>query len=407
VGAATILHADLDAFYAAVAVRDRPQLRGRPVAVGGGVILSCTYEARSFGVEGGMALREARRLCPHLVVVPGSFPEYVAESRRVFAIFERFTPWVEPLSIDEAFLDVSGARRLFGEPVTIAGELRSAVALETGLAVSVGVARTKFLAKVASRLAKPDGILAVSPEGELEFLHSLPVDALWGVGPVVTRRLAAYGIATVGELAHVPVRSVSRWLGPGRAHHLAALAWNLDPRAVDPRRRARSVGAQRTFATRSRDRERQAAVLLELADRVGRRMRSAGRCGRRVTVRIRFADFETITRSTTLGAPTAATDVIYRAARRLAAPAADDVRGLRLLGISVSEISACGHLQLALPFDDSPDVLRPGSPAAEDRLTLDSTVDRLRDRFGREAVRRAAVMHSPEKATLRELTDPS
>jgi DNA polymerase-4 len=407
VSAATILHADLDAFYAAVAVRDRPHLRGRPVAVGGGVVLSCTYEARAFGVEGGMPLSEARRRCPRLVVVPGSFSEYVAVSRRVFAIFERFTPSVEALSIDEAFLDVSGARRLVGEPVTIAHDLRRAVATETGLALSVGVARTKFLAKVASRLAKPDGVLAVCPDDELAFLHSLPVDALWGVGPVVARRLAAYGIATVGDLARVPVPSVARWLGPGTARHLGALAWNRDPRSVEPRRRARSVGAQRTFAARSRDEVKHAAVLLELADRVGRRMRAAGRSGRRVTVRIRFADFEEITRSATLGAPTATTDVIYRAARRLAAPAAHDGRGIRLLGVTMSEIATGGPLQLALPLDESPDVLRPGSPAAEARLTLDSTVDLLRDRFGREAVRRAAVLDSPAQATLRELAERS
>jgi DNA polymerase-4 len=351
-----------------------------------------------------MRLREARRLCPRLIVVPGSFPEYVAESRRVFAIFERFTPRVEPLSIDEAFLDVSGARRLLGEPAGIAHDLRRTVALETGLALSVGVARTKFLAKVASRLAKPDGILAVSPDDEVEFLHALPVDVLWGVGPVVARRLAAYGIATVGDLAGVPAASVARWLGPGLGRHVGALADNRDPRPVEPRRRARSVGAQRTFGAGSRDPVRHAAVLLELAERVGRRMRAAGRSGRRVTVRIRFADFDTITRSATLDAPTAGTDVIYRTARRLADPAARDGRPIRLFGVTLSEITTGGPLQLALPFDD-PGALRPGSPATEARRALDAAVDRLRDRFGRAAVQRAAVMTSPTRVTLRELTE--
>jgi DNA polymerase-4 len=405
VSPATILHADLDAFYASVEVRNQPRLRGLPVAVGGGVVLSCTYEARAFGVAGGMPIGEARRRCPRLVVVHGSFSDYVGESRRVFEIFERFTPQVEPLSIDEGFLDVGGARRLFGSPRRIGSALRAAVRAETGLAVSVGAANTKFLAKVASRLAKPDGMIVVEPGDEIEFLHALPVEALWGVGPATASRLARYGITTVHDIASLPAASLKRWLGPGLGSHIGALAQNRDPRPVEPRRGAGSVGSQRTFARSSHDADLRDAVLLDLADRVGRRLRAKGRSGRRITVRIRYADFEEATRSTTLTAPTAATDAIYRVARRLSLPAAEDPRGLRLLGVSVSLLDAGAPLQLELPLGDVDPVQRAGTAAYATRRAVDATVDGLRQRFGRDAIRRAALLDAGTGPTLRELAE--
>lgn len=397
-GAATILHADLDAFYASVEILREPSLRGRPMAVGGGVVLSATYEARRHGVRSGMRLADARARCPGLVVVRGSFGDYVGYSRRVMAVFRRFTPLVEPISIDEAFLEVHGAARLFGPPPEIARKVREAVRAETGLPLSVGVATTKFLAKVASRVAKPDGLIAVAAGTELGFLHRLDVDLLWGVGPVTRERLAGAGIRTVGDLAAVPPAVLAGVLGHHGAAHLHALAWNRDPRPVVTGRRAGSVGAQSTFGRDVGDPAAHRAVLLRLAERVGSRLRAKGRAGRTVTVRVRFADFETVTRQTALPGPTSSTSALYRAGRDLTGAALAEVgrgRGLRLLGISVSHLTRLPDLQMELPLTGAglaDPVLRPGSPEALARRRLDVAVDRAREAFGRDAVSRAALL---------------
>ena len=397
-GMATILHVDLDAFYASVELLRDPSLRGKPMAVGGGVVLSATYEARRFGVRSGMRLKEARSLCPNLIVVRGAFSDYVRHSREVMAIFRRFTPAVEPISIDEAFLDVAGSVHLFGPPAAIGDHIRRAILHETGLPASVGVASTKFLAKVGSRVAKPDGMIVVRPGAEIAFLHPLDVDLLWGVGPVTGHRLARYGIRTVGDLAAVPAASLSTWLGKGMGAHLHALAWNRDPRPVRPGRRAGWVGAQSTFGRDVTDPEERRRVLLRLAERVGSRLRAKGRAGRTVTSRVRFADFETITRQMSLPGPTAATSSLFRVACRLTEQAvahAGHGRGLRLLGISVSRLVRTPIQQMELPLEggdlDDP-VVRPGSPAALAHRALDAAADDARERFGRDAVHRAALL---------------
>ena len=401
-GAATILHADLDAFYASVEVRDLPALRGRPVAVGGGVILSATYEARALGVHAPMSVGVARARCPGLVVVPAHFSRYVEISRSVMEVMRRFTPLVEAISIDEAFLDVSGTTRLFGEPHQIAARIRCAVRAEVDLPISVGAATTKHLAKIASRVAKPDGMLVVEPGSESGFLAPLSVGHLWGIGPVGERRLAEYGIRTIGDLAAVPEDALASWLGRHWGRHLWHLAHNHDPRSVEGGHRAGSVGAQSAGdATATPDRH---TTLLALADRVGSRLRRKGRAGRRITVRARFADMASVTRSLTLPAPIAETTSLYRAAAALAdGLVAERAAGRRvnLVGISVDLLEDAPHLQLelALGAGQGPDdpALRAGSDIHRRLRSLDAAVDRARNRFGRGAVQRAAVLgHEPE-----------
>ncbi|MCJ7725629.1 MAG: DNA polymerase IV [Acidimicrobiia bacterium] len=397
-GAASILHIDLDAFYASAEVLRNPSLEGRPVAVGGGVVLSATYEARRFGVRSGMSIRDAKSRCPGLIVVSGEFADYAAYSQQVMEIFRRFTPLVEPISIDEAFLDVGGSAHLFGPPVTIGQTIRRTIRSETGLPASVGIATTKFLAKVASRVAKPDGLVAVAPGTEIQFLHPLDVDAIWGVGPVTRERLAGYGIRSVGDLAAVPVDALAAWLGIGAGRHLHALAWNQDPRPVTRGRRAGSVGAQSTFGRDVTDPAEHRRILLRLAERVGSRLRTKGRAGRTVTAYIRFADFETVTRQMRLPGPTAATSALFRAGCRLTDQARREVgsaRGLRLLGISVSHLERLPSLQMELPLegDDLDDpILRPGSHLGSAHRSLDAAVERARSAFGRESVGRAALL---------------
>lgn len=403
-GAATILHADLDAFYASVELTRRPELRGRPLVVGGGVVLAATYEARRFGVHAPMPVGEARRRCPGLVVVGGRFADYAEASRRVFAIFRRFTPVVEPLSIDEAFLETAGVVRLFGPPTEIARRLKAAVREEAGLPLSVGVARTKFLAKVASRRAKPDGLLAVDPQSELAFLHPLPVGALWGVGPVTEARLARFGIRTVGELAELPSVVVDGLVGGELGAHLRALAWNRDPRPVVAGRGAGSVGAQSTFGRDVRDGAAAERVLLGVAERVGRRLRRKGLEGRRITVRVRFADFDTLTRSSTVPAPLASTTAIFRIARRLTSGVVEERgggRGLRLLGISVSLLRPSAALQLELPCPTmgGDPAERPGSPRGRRLDLVEHAADRVEERFGAGTIRRASLLPGPPPAT--------
>jgi len=408
--AASILHADLDAFYASVEVRDNPALVGKPVAVGGGVVLAATYEARAFGVRSAMTGRTARRLCSNLVVVPARFSAYVAASKVVMEILERYTPKIEPISIDEAFLDVGGAEALFGTPADIARAIRADVASEARLPISVGIATTKHLAKIASRLAKPDGLVLVEPGREEEFLHPLPVSYLWGVGPVGEERLARYGIHTIGELAALPSDALTGFLGPHWGEHLWNLSNNRDQRSVAHRGRAGSVGAQ--SAGDGTDTDRRHRTLLELADRIGTRLRRKGIGGRRITARIRFRDMKAITRARMLPGPISETTAIYRVAAGLVDPAVAERPDDRvtLVGISVSALSERPHLQLELPMgglEDDP-TTRPGSTEHARRRALDAAVDQARARYGRSSVRRAAVMgnESEQRSPVEEMEAP-
>ncbi len=404
--AATILHADLDAFYASVEVRDNPRLQGLPVAVGGGVILAATYEARRFGVRSAMSGVEARRRCPNLRVVPGRFEEYVATSKRVIEIFERYTPLVEPISIDEAFLEVGGSIGLFGQPDAIARSLRSAVRDEIGLPISVGVATTKHLAKIASRVAKPDGLIVVPAGREDDFLHPLPVTYIWGVGPVGEEQLARYGIQTIGQLAELRPTTLAGWLGRHWGQHLWHLANNRDSRPVERSTGRGSVGAQ--SAGRATDLETRHRTLLSLADRIGTRLRRKERAGRRITVRVRFDDMSVVSRAVTLPGPIAQTTAIHHQATALAdALVAErgEGKGVTLVGISVSILQRAPHIQMELSLSGLPEdaVVRAGSVENLLHHDLDDAVDRARLRFGRGAVKRAAVLGSEPE--IRSPTD--
>jgi DNA polymerase-4 len=378
-----ILHADLDSFYASVEQRDEPRLRGRPVIVGAGVVLAASYEAKAYGVRSAMGGRQARELCPQAVVVPPRFDAYVEASRAVFAIFDDTTPAVEGISIDEAFLDVGGLARVSGSPVEIAVRLRTRVRDDVGLAITVGAARTKFLAKVASGVAKPDGLLYVPPEGELGFLHPLPVQRLWGVGRITAAKLHERGVFTVGEVAALEPRALVAMLGPASGHHLYALAHNRDPRPVVVGRRRRSIGGQRALGSRRRlPPEEIDATLVGLVDRVCRRMRKARRVCRTVILRLRFEDFSRVTRSHTMLRATWETAAVLGTARSLLATAAPLIRdgGLTLLGISLTNLDDADAMQLELPF------------AARDIGLLDPALDGIRDKFGRDAVQRAVLL---------------
>jgi DNA polymerase IV len=380
---ATILHADLDSFYASVEQRDDPRLRGRPVIVGGGVVLAASYEAKAHGVHGGMGGRQARRLCPQAIIVPPRMAAYSEASRAVFAIFRDTTPLVEGLSIDEAFLDVRGMRRIAGTPEQMAGRLKREVLERVGLPITVGVACTKFLAKVASAVAKPDGLLVVEPGRELEFLHPLPVERLWGVGPVTAAKLHAHGITTVAEVAQASEEALVAILGRAAGRHLHALAHNRDPRPVRTGRRRRSMGAQRALGRRAgRTLAALDATLIALVDRLTRRMRSAQRASRTVILRLRFDDFTRATRSHTLNEATAETDILLAAARGLLIEAMPliEAQGITLLGITFTNLQDARAVQLVLPID-------PRSPAA-----LDAAVDGVRDRFGAGAITRGVLV---------------
>jgi DNA polymerase-4 len=392
---ASILHADLDAFFASVEQRDDPALRGKPVIVGGGVVMAASYEARACGVRGAMGGRQALALCPDAIVVPPRMDAYSAASRAVFAVFDDTTPVVEPLSIDEAFLDVGGLRKVSGTPHEIATRLRAAVRDRTGLPITVGVARTKFLAKVASRVAKPDGLLVVAPDRELAFLHPLDVDRLWGVGPKTSAKLLERGITRVGEVAALEEGVLVAMLGPATGRHLYALAHNRDPRPVDTGRRRRSMGAQRALGRGRRPPAEVRAMLDGLLDGIARRLRGAGVVGRTVVLRVRFDDFTRITRSCTLPAPTADTVPLRDAAHRLleATRSLVDERGLTLIGVSVSNLGPADAVQLRLPFDD-------GRGAA-----LDHALDAVRDRFGGAAVGRVALLGNDRGWSMPQLPD--
>jgi DNA polymerase-4 len=381
-GGATILHADLDAFYASVEQRDDPRLRGRPVIVGGGVVLAASYEAKARGVRTAMGGRQALQLCPDAVVVTPRMSAYSEASKAVFEVFDDTTPLVEGLSIDEAFLDVAGLRRVSGTPVEIAQRLREEVRRRVDLPITVGVARTKFLAKVASRVAKPDGLLVVEPDDELAFLHPLPVERLWGVGPASAEKLHRRGIDLVGEVAKLPEAALVAILGPAAGHHLHALAHNHDPRPVQPRRRRRSIGSQHALGRRPKTAEDIDAVLAGLVDRVARRMRTANRVGCTVMLRLRFDDFTRATRSHTLAHATAQTPPLLATARALLAAEAHRIElcGLSLVGISVGNLADDGVVQLALPFDRRHDT------------RIDAAIDEVRDRFGSDAVTSALLV---------------
>jgi len=382
---ASILHADLDSFYASVEQRDDPSLRGRPVIVGGGVVLAASYEAKAFGVRTAMSGREARRLCPHAVVVPPRMSAYSQASKAVFEVFHDITPVVEPLSVDEAFLDVSGLWRVSGTPVQIGARLREQVRERVRLPITVGIARTKFLAKVASQEAKPDGLLLVPPDRELAFLHPLPVRRLWGVGAKTAERLHDFGIETVADVAELSESTLCSLVGHAMGSRLFALSRNIDRRRVTTGVRRHSVGAQRALGRRGNTMSHNEidAVVVNLVDRITRRMRAAGRTGRTVVLRLRFDDYSRATRSHTMPRATASTEPILAAARSLVAAAAPLIaeKGLTLLGFAVSNIDRDGAQQLELPFDDR------GDPTA-----VDAAVDRVRQRYGNAAVTRGVLV---------------
>lgn len=393
---ASILHADLDAFFASVEQRDDPRLRGRPTVVGAGVVMAASYEARAYGIRGAMGGAEARRRCPHLIVVPPRFDAYVAASKAVFEVFEATTPLVEGISIDEAFLDVGGLRRVSGTPVEIARRLREDVRRDVGLAITVGVACTKFLAKVASGVGKPDGLLLV-PEGEeLAFLHPLPVRRLWGVGPKTAEKLHDRGLTTVGQVAAVPEAALVAMLGPGAGHHLHALAHNRDPRRVRRTPRRRSIGSQRALGRSRPSPDELDVVLIGLVDRVCRRLRDGDRVARTVVLRLRFDDFTRATRSHTMPRSTSHTDTILAALRRLLHDAAPMIseRGITLVGISVVNLDGDDVVQLELPFDR-----RSGD-------ALDGVLDEVRERFGGDALRRAVMLGRNPGFSMPTLPDP-
>jgi len=388
-GAATILHADLDAFYASVEQLLDPSLRGRPIAVGGGVVLAASYEARAFGVHSGMSGWRAKSLCPRLRFVRGHFREYQRLADLVMDVLRDFTPVVERISIDEAFLDVRGSVHLFGPPAAIAGEIRRRVRQEIGLPLSVGVARTKHLAKVASQVAKPDGLVVVEPDRERDFLRPLPVELMWGVGPVTRERLAGRGVRTIGELADVSPGALQHLLGVAVGAKLASLADNRDPRPVAPPRRASSVGAQSALGRKRPTPELVATVLAHLADRVASRMRAATLAGRTITVRVRFAGMRSVTRSVTVPDPVSSTRTLTELAVELAWTALRDEGAepeVTLLGVAVSNLATEPALQLLLPLGIEGDTLRPGTASGAARWALDRSVDAIRAKFGRGSV---------------------
>lgn len=381
-GEATVLHADLDAFYASVEQRDAPELRGRPLIVGGGVVAAASYEAKARGVRTAMGTARALALCPEAVVVPPRMDAYSAASRAVFAIFHDTTPHVEGLSIDEAFLEVGGLRRIAGSPEQIAMRLRERVRNEVGLAISVGVARTKFLAKVASAVSKPDGLLVVEPDREEEFLHPLPVERLWGVGKVTADKLHSRGIHTVGQLAELEAATAERFLGKAAGAHLHALARLRDPRPVESTQRRSSIGSQRALGNRPRTMDELALILTQIMDPLAQRLRERGSHCSTVVLRLRYGDYTKATRSRTLGAPTDRTDVLLGVVHELLASVGPELseRGVTLVGVSLANLVRSDSVQTQLEFD------------WKDGSRIDSALDAVRNRYGAKAVTRAALI---------------
>jgi DNA polymerase-4 len=392
---AAIIHADVDSFYASVEQRDDPSLRGRPVLVGPGIVLAASYEAKAYGVRTPMPVARARRLCPHAVVVSARMSAYSEASEALFRVFNDTTGLVEGLSIDEAFLDVGGLRRIAGTPREIAARLRRNVRERVGLPISVGVARTKFLAKVASGVAKPDGLLVVSPDGELDFLHPLPIEALWGVGAVTARKLRADGITTVRQVAALAEEALIEKLGRASGRHIYALAHNRDPRPVEVGRRRRSMGSQRAIGRGSKSAASVDAMLVAIVDRLARRLRAARRVCRTVVLRLRFDDLSRATRSQTLPQATQQTQTILATARGLVAAATPliESQGITLIGVTLTNLDNDGAIQLALPFDRR----WVGS--------LDAALDELRDRFGSSAITRAVLLGRDQGPSVPLLPD--
>jgi DNA polymerase-4 len=385
----TILHADLDAFYASVEQLLDPRLRDKPIAVGSGVVLAASYEAKVLGVRGGMPGRRARQLCPHLIFVSGHFKDYQRLGDAAIKVISDFTPLVERISIDEAFADVAGCTHLFGPPAEIAKSIRRRVRTELGLPISVGVARTKHLAKIASQVAKPDGLVVVDPETELDFLHDLPVELMWGVGPATKARLAETGVLTIGQLAETSPQSLQRLLGRTLGEKLVPLAWNRDPREITTHRRAQSAGAQSALGRKPAVERVVRPTLRHLADRIGSRLRARSRLGRTVTVRVRFADLRSVTRSLTLPAPISATAILAETAETLVRAVLanyPDEKTISLLAISVSNLENHSVVQLELPLGLEDEKRRPGTKKGAARFVADRAVDMIRDRFGWEAV---------------------
>ena len=396
-GEATVLHADLDAFYASVEQRDAPELRGRPVIVGGGVVLAASYEAKARGVVTAMGGRRALSLCPEAVVVPPRMDAYAEASRAVFAIFRDTTPLVEPLSIDEAFLEVGGLRRIVGSPERVAELLRARVHAEVGLAITVGVARTKFLAKVASGVGKPDGLLVVEPEREAAFLHPLPVERLWGVGATTAAKLHRLGVRTVGDVAELEGTTLETLLGSAMGGKLHALSRLQDPRPVEVGRRRRSIGSQRALGQRRRSPDELDLILVSIVDRLARRLRDGGRHCRTVVLRLRYGDFTRATRSKSLPRSTDRTVTLLGVARTLLGASMPDVAasGLTLIGVSLTNLERAAAAQLELPFDFDSGGER-----------LDTVLDAVRDRFGATAVGRAAQLGRDQGVSPPLLPDP-
>ena len=392
--AATILHADLDAFFASVEQRDDPRLRGRPVIVGAGVVLAASYEAKAYGIQTAMGGRRALRLCPHAVVVPPRMSVYSEASKAVFEVFEDTTPLVEGLSIDEAFLDVRGLERLAGSPMDIARHLRRTVRSEVGLPITVGIARTKFLAKVASAVAKPNGLLLVPPEDELGFLHPLPVERLWGVGRVTATKLHGRGLRTVGQVAGLDEAMLVCLLGRASGRHLHALAHNRDPRPVQTGRRRRSVGSQRALGRRPTSLEAIDSSVIAIVDRVARRLRAGRRACRTVVLRLRFDDFTRATRSLTMPRLTDQSEAILAAARTLftASIPLIERRGITLVGISLTNLEDAGRVQLALTEDWRP-------------YAIDAALDEVRERFGFTSVTRGVLVGRDQGLSMPLLPD--
>jgi DNA polymerase-4 len=394
VAAATILHADLDAFFASVEQRDQPALRGRPVIVGGGVVLAASYEAKAYGIRTAMGGRQARRLCPQAIVVPPRMAAYSDASKAVFAVFEDTTPLVEGISIDEAFLDVRGLERLAGPPREIAARLRRKVLDEVGLPITVGIARTKFLAKVASGVAKPNGLLSVPPEGELEFLHPLPVERLWGVGRVTSAKLHDRGIHTVGQVAALEEELLVHLLGRASGRQLHALAHNRDPRRVRTGVRRRSIGSQRALGRRATSWDSIDPSVIAIVDRVARRLRTGRRLCRTVVLRLRFDDFSRATRSLTMPRLTDQSTTILGASRRLLADARPLIerRGITLVGISLTNLEHADQVQLSLCDDWR-------------SMALDTALDDVRDRYGSKAITRAVLVGRDQGISMPLLPD--
>jgi DNA polymerase-4 len=391
----SILHADLDSFFASVEQRDEPRLQGKPVIVGPGVVLAASYEAKAFGVRTAMGQRRARQLCPQAIVVPARFKAYSEASKAVFRVFEDTAPVVEALSIDEAFLDVRGMERSVGSPLEIAHTLRHRVRDEVGLPITVGVARTKFLAKVASGVAKPDGLLLVAPRDELAFLRPLEIERLWGVGPVTSRKLRAVGISTVGEVARMDEGQLIALVGRAQGRQLHALAHNRDPRRVEIRRRRGSIGSQRARGRRPWTPDDLDADLIALVDRVTRRLRKASRVGRTVVLRLRFDDFTRATRSHTLLQSTSSTEAVLHTARGLLREAMPmlEHRGVTLVGISVANLDDALPRQLALQLE------------ARNSVDLDEAIDSVRERFGSQAITRGVLVGRGERIEMPLLPD--